>query len=188
MGAFRSPPTPFGFFRSVEEETSGIKTAELFAFFRRFGRGLDHPVGNFKQDGIQRFRPPVQETLAQLTADIPQELPLFRRFDSFRQGMDLHAVRDVDHRFDDLPVQASAGIQILNQRHVELDQVDFKAAENVQRGIAAAEIVDPELVSHFPQAAQLGLEALGGGGDIPLGNLHDSGDKGLRFLPEYPGN
>ena len=97
---------------------------------------------------------------------------------------------DVDHRFDDLPVQASAGIQILNQRHVELDQVDFKAAENVQRGIAAAEIVEPELVSHFPQAAQLGLKALGGGGDIPLGNLHDKavpGDIFIHLIAEIKG-
>ena len=87
-----------------------------------------------------------------------------------------------DHRADDLPVQPAAGIQIPDQRHVELDQVDLEAAKDIQRGIAAAEIVQPELVSLLPQVTQLRLEPVGGGGDIPFGDLHDEAVPGDEFL------
>ena len=154
-------------------------SVEVFGGFRG---GADAAVGDLEENGVQRFRPPVQEALAQLTPDVPQELPLIGSLDPFRQGVDLHVMGDFDHRADDLPVQPAAGIQIPDQRHVELDQVDLEAAKDIQRGIAAAEIVQPELVSLLPQVTQLRLEPVGGGGDIPFGDLHDEAVPGDEFL------
>ena len=95
-------------------------------FALRFAGRTEHAVFQLKKERIQRFRPAIQESLAQFDPHIPEKIPLFLGFDSFRQGVDPLPDGDLCHGPDDFPVQPVAGIQIPDQGHVKLDQIHVK--------------------------------------------------------------
>ena len=104
------------------------------------------------------------------------------RFDTFRQGFDAHSPGNGDHGSDDFPVDAVAIIKMLDQGHIEFDQIHVEAAENIEGGLPAAEIVKPELVAHVAHGAQLFLEIFGGGGHVLFGDFHDDITAGNQLI------
>ena len=71
--------------------------------------------------------------LRKLTADLQQEFSLLFCFHSFRQSVDSHISGYIRHGLHDLSVYAIAVIELSQQIHVELDQVNIKSAEYIQR-------------------------------------------------------
>ena len=65
-----------------------------------------------------------------------------------------------------------AGVELAQEGHVKLNQVEVKGLQQVQGGIAAAEVVHPHLVAHGAQSVDLGAHILGILRHGALGDLH----------------
>lgn len=104
---------------------------------------------------FQRFGAEEEEALDHFTADIAQEAILFLRFDALGQGMDAHPAAHVRDGLHDDAVGAAIVIEVTHEFHVKLDPVDMILSEDIEGGIAGAEIIQPEAVTVFVDPAQL---------------------------------
>ena len=57
--------------------------------------------------------------------------------------------------------------------NVEFDHIDIKLAENVQRGVSAAEVIDPDALACFPEIFELFFEVVGSLCQVLFGDLDD---------------
>ena len=87
--------------------------------------------------------------------------------------MDAELARHVDQLLQDQPVHAAVVVQMPQQVHVVLDQVELEAAEHVDGGIAAAEVVQPEPVTRLADLPELAAQMLRPDGQVLLGDLDD---------------
>ena len=114
-----------------------------------------------------------QVPLCQFTADLLKEPPLLLRLHPLCQRMDAHFPGNLGHGLHDMPVHAVPVIQMPQKIHVELDQIHVKPAEHIQRGITAAEVIQPDPEPKPPELSQLFMKASGHRSHVLLRDLHD---------------
>ena len=78
------------------------------------------------------------------TADFPQELQLFLRLYSFRKCADSDFLSHIHDRADNF---LRLFLEILQQKHIDFQQVKVKVLQNIQRAVAGSEIIHPDLVT-----------------------------------------
>ena len=139
----------------------GLKWPELLS-------GLHVDIGR-----LQRLRLVIQIALGKLAADLLQKGPLLLGFQTLGQGVDAHFPRHLDHGVHDTAVRTVVVVQVAQQVHIEFDQIHVEAAERVERGIAAAEVVQPDAEAQLLQPPDLLVEAIRRPRHILLRDLHD---------------
>ena len=90
------------------------------------------------------------------------------RLDALGKCLDAEVLGHGDDRTDDA---ARLLREVAQKAHVELDEVDRVVLEDVQRRVAAAEIVEPDLIALVPQAV-----------DSPVDGVVILGERALRDL------
>jgi len=93
----------------------------------------------------------VIEALQFLAADIPQELGLLLCLDALGERVDAEFLGHAYDRGHDGAALLREGME---ERHVELERVEAVVLEHVERGIAAAEVVEPDLAAFLLEMAQ----------------------------------
>ena len=93
----------------------------------------------------------VVEALQFLAADIPQELGLLLRLDALGERVDAEFL---GHAYDRGHDGAALLCEGMEECHVELERVEAVVLEHVERGIAAAEVVEPDLAAFLLEVAQ----------------------------------
>ena len=77
-------------------------------------------------------------------ADVFQEFVLLFGFDAFAERVDAEFFRHVDDGFED-DAGLRLRVEVAQESHVNLEEVELEVLEVVQRGVATAEVVHPEL-------------------------------------------
>lgn len=93
----------------------------------------------------------VIEALQFLAADIPQELGLLLCLDALGERVDAEFLGHAYDRGHDGAALLREGME---ERHVELERVEAVVLEHVERGIAAAEVVEPDFAARLLEVAQ----------------------------------
>ena len=114
------------------------------------------------------------EPLLQFASNGTDEFVLIRLFHTFGQGVDAEFPGHGDHCAHDRSVDAVVVVEVAQKVHIELDQVHIKLAEYVQRGIAAAEVVQPEPEALVAGGLELVEKVPGTLGDVLLGDFDDN--------------
>ena len=95
--------------------------------------------------------PAEQITLQAVAADLVQEVGLEARLHALGQGQHVDAVGHLDDAVDERP-GLLAVLQVGEEAHVELDDVELVILQDVQRRIPAAEVVQPQGVAEVLDA------------------------------------
>ena len=97
----------------------------------------------------QRARRAVEVALLAPAANRSEEVGVFLCLHALGERLDAEVLGHADDRADDAARFLREAAQ---KAHVELDEVDRVILEDVQRGIAAAEVVEPDLIALLAQA------------------------------------
>ena len=109
-----------------------------------------------------------QVSLDLLAADTAQVMELLFCLDAFGKRLDAEFFCHVDNRREDgLGFLAEA----VQEFHVHLELVEIEVLQDVERGIAAAEIVHPNLVAHLVELVHHACHKRWVGAEDRLGNL-----------------
>ena len=93
-------------------------------------------------------RLPVVPALDFLAAHALQKLRLGPGFHSFCQGMDAQLLGHENDGTHDFPALV---ILVTLERHIQLQRIEPVRFQHIQRGIAAAEIIQPALIACLPE-------------------------------------
>ena len=97
----------------------------------------------------QRARRAVEVALLASAANRSEEVGVFLCLHALGERLDAEVLGHADDRADDAARFLREAAQ---KAHVELDEVDRVILEDVQRGVAAAEVVEPDLIALLAQA------------------------------------
>src|SRR5262249_32303319 len=104
-------------------------------------RAVGGPLGLYLRHFLERDRRPEQIALHLVTAERREIALLVDRLDTLRRRGHAERAGDADHRlYDDDVLVAFA--QIRDERAIDLDLVERKAAQVAQRRVAGAEVVE----------------------------------------------
>ena len=104
---------------------------------------------DMRERSHERLRLAVVVARLSPAADRGEELSMLLRLDALGKCLDAEVLGHGDDRTDDA---ARLLRGVAQKAHVELDEVDRVVLEDVQRRVAAAEIVEPDLIALVPQA------------------------------------
>ena len=102
---------------------------------------------DMRERSHERLRLAVVVALLSPAANRSEELSMLLRLDALGKCLDAEFLGHVDDRADDVARLLREAAQ---KAHVELDEVDRIVLEDVQRRVAAAEIVEPDLIALVP--------------------------------------
>ena len=106
------------------------------------------------QDRLQRYGFQVEESLELRAADGLQETDLIFRFHTLADGIHAQGGRHLHQLGQDNPAAVPL-FQLPHEAHIKLDQVKAYALQNIQRGIAASEVIHPDGKAQAPEALNL---------------------------------
>ena len=104
---------------------------------------------------VHRPRLGQQEALGLVAADLLDESILFFRLHPFSQRKDVHFLGNLDQTPHELAVGPIVVVQVLDELHVDLDQVKVVFIQAVQAGVARAKVIHPELKAQGVQVTHL---------------------------------
>ena len=114
--------------------------------------GLEH-----RPDLLERHRRAEEIPLQDLAADRLEERVLLLRLHALRERMEAELLRHIDDCREN-HARLRLRLEIAQERHIDLQHIELEILQIVERGIAAAEIIHPELEPLPAQAADLRLE------------------------------
>lgn len=95
---------------------------------------------------------PIVVALDLLAAERAQEIDVLLRLRSLSQHVDAHLLGHQDDGADDL---AAVLVEVAQEALVDLELVELVVLQDVERGIGAAEVVEPDLIARLVELAQL---------------------------------
>ena len=113
-----------------------------------------HALAVALEDLLHRDRPAEIVALQLGAAHLTQELGLLAGLDALADRLDAQGQRHFDELGHDDAVFRPL-VKAVHEAHVQLDEVKMNILQNIQRGIAAAEVVHPDLEAQLLQALDL---------------------------------
>ena len=138
-----------------------IDTPDCFKI-RRFLRVLKADLGPFAvpfKNLLPGNRSAIIESLQFGTADVLKEAYLLNRLHAFAHRIEPQRCRHL-HQFGQNDLRILAFIQPPDESHVELDQIELDALEDVKGGIAASKIIHPYRKSQILETSHLLLHEI----------------------------
>ena len=93
--------------------------------------------------------------LRKIAADLLNKGEMLCRFQAFNERFHVQLVADVNQLLENKAVETVSVVQVAQKLHIAFDQIEMEAAEHIDRGIFAAEIIQPKLVACFADAVKL---------------------------------
>ena len=100
-----------------------------------------------------------QITLDLVAAELLHEIEMLDGLHALDEGVDAELLGHLDDLGDD-DVVLAAGAEIAHELHVQLDEVEIHFLQKIERGILAAEIVQPDLKALLMEALHLAADHL----------------------------